>query len=33
VADARREGFKIRPTCPFVVALFNRHPDWADLRA
>ena len=33
VADARREGFKIRPTCPFVVALFNHHPDWADLRA
>ena len=33
VADARREGFKIHPTCPFVVALFNHHPDWADLRA
>jgi predicted GNAT family acetyltransferase len=32
VADARREGFKIRPTCPFVVAQFDRHPDWADLR-
>jgi predicted GNAT family acetyltransferase len=33
VADARREGFRIRPTCPFVVALFSQHPDWADLRA
>jgi predicted GNAT family acetyltransferase len=33
VADARREGFKIRPTCPFVVALFDRRLDWADLRA
>jgi predicted GNAT family acetyltransferase len=32
VADARSEGFKIRPTCPFVVAQFDRHPDWADLR-
>ncbi len=31
VADARREGFKIRPLCPFVVALFAQHPDWADL--
>lgn len=33
VADARREGFKIRPTCPFVVALFDNRPDWSDLRA
>jgi hypothetical protein len=33
VADARREGFKIRPICPFVVAQFDLHPDWSDLRA
>jgi predicted GNAT family acetyltransferase len=33
VADARREGFKIRPVCPFVAELFDRRPDWADLRA
>jgi predicted GNAT family acetyltransferase len=33
IADARREGFKIRPTCPFVVSLFDRRPDWSDLRA
>lgn len=33
VADARTEGFKIRPICPFVVALFDRRPDWSDLRA
>jgi uncharacterized protein len=33
VADARREGFRIRPTCPFVVDQFDRHPEWADLRA
>ena len=33
VADARREGFRIRPTCPFVVTLFKQHPDWSDVRA
>jgi predicted GNAT family acetyltransferase len=33
VADARREGFKIVPQCPFVKAQFDRHPDWADLLA
>ena len=33
VADARREGFRIRPVCPFVVALFSQHPDWSDLQA
>jgi hypothetical protein len=33
VADARREGFKVVPLCPFVVAQFDRHPDWADIRA
>lgn len=33
VADARREGFRIRPACPFVVALFAQHPDWADVKA
>ena len=33
VADARREGFRIVPQCPFVVALFDQHPDWSDVRA
>jgi predicted GNAT family acetyltransferase len=33
VADARREGFRVRPTCPFVVAQFDQHPEWSDLRA
>lgn len=33
VADAREQGFKIRPVCSYVVAAFDRHPDWADLRA
>jgi predicted GNAT family acetyltransferase len=33
VADARREGFKVVPLCPFVVDQFDRHADWADIRA
>jgi hypothetical protein len=33
VADARREGFRIIPQCPFVAAQFDRHPDWSDVRA
>ncbi len=30
VADARAEGWKIVPLCPFVNAQRRRHPDWAD---
>ena len=30
VADARAEGFKIMPLCPFVNAQRKKHPDWAD---
>ncbi|KKB78906.1 acetyltransferase [Devosia soli] len=33
IADARSQGFKITPVCPYVVVQFDRHPDWADLRA
>lgn len=33
VADARAEGFKITPVCPYVVVQFRRHPEWADLLA
>jgi predicted GNAT family acetyltransferase len=33
VADARSEGFRIRPTCPFVASLFRQRPEWSDLRA
>ena len=31
VADARREGFKIIPLCPFAKAQFERHRDWGDV--
>lgn len=33
VEDARTEGFRIDPVCPYVEVQFRRHPDWADLRA
>lgn len=33
VADAREQGFKVIPQCSYVVAAFDRHPDWADIRA
>jgi predicted GNAT family acetyltransferase len=28
---ARAKGFKIRPTCPYAVAWFRRHPEQDDL--
>ena len=31
VEDARREGFKIIPLCPFAKAQFQRHPEWRDV--
>ncbi|WP_299688253.1 GNAT family N-acetyltransferase [uncultured Tateyamaria sp.] len=30
VADARAEGWKIVPLCPFVNAQRAMHPEWAD---
>lgn len=33
VADARAQGFRIAPLCPYVVTAFGKHPEWADLRA
>ncbi|AGT10337.1 GNAT family N-acetyltransferase [Paracoccus aminophilus] len=33
IADARAHGLKIVPQCPYVRAQFDRHADWADLRA
>ncbi|GAB1378832.1 GNAT family N-acetyltransferase [Pararhodobacter aggregans] len=31
VADARAEGVKIVPLCPFVNAQRRKHPEWADV--
>ncbi len=31
IADARREGFKIIPICPYVKAQYRKHPEWADV--
>lgn len=33
VADARAQGFTIDPKCPYVEEAFQRHPEWAGLRA
>ncbi len=33
VADAREQGFKVKPVCSYVVAKFEEHPEWADIRA
>lgn len=33
VADAREQGFGIVPECSYVAAAFQRHPEWAALRA
>ena len=31
VEDARREGFKIIPLCPFAKATLQKHPEWQDV--
>lgn len=31
VADARADGKKIVPLCPFAAAQFDKHPEWADV--
>jgi len=31
VEDARREGFRIIPLCPFAKAQFQRHLEWRDV--
>jgi predicted GNAT family acetyltransferase len=33
IADARANGFKIIPICPYVQAQYKRHPEWADVMA
>lgn len=33
IADARRDGVRIRPVCSYAVAQFRRHKEWEDLLA
>ena len=33
VADARRDGIRIVPQCSYVLAQFQRNPDWSDVMA
>ena len=33
VEDARATGFKVVPLCPFVNAMRQKHPEWADVFA
>lgn len=33
IADARAQGFRIIPSCPYVAAQFQRHPEWNDVLA
>lgn len=33
VADAQAQGFRIDPRCSYVAWQFERHPEWAGLRA
>lgn len=31
VEDARSQGFRIIPVCPYVVAQAKKHPEWQDV--
>ena len=31
IADARKNGFRIVPLCPFVNAQRRKHPEWEDV--
>ena len=31
VADARARGLQIVPRCPFVRAMWKRHPEWSEV--
>ncbi len=30
IADARAQGFRILPLCPYVRGQYRKHPEWAD---
>jgi hypothetical protein len=31
IEDARADGFKIIPFCPYVLAQYRKHPEWGDV--
>jgi len=31
IADARANGFRIEPVCPYVLAQYHKHPEWRDV--
>ena len=33
IADAREQGFKVKPECSYVAKKFAENPDWAELKA
>lgn len=33
IEDAKAAGRKVDPVCPYVDRLFDRHPEWRELRA
>ena len=33
IEDARTQKFRIKPVCSYVAAAFDKHAQWADLRA
>lgn len=33
IQDARAQGFLVDPQCSYVAVQFQRHPEWADLKA
>lgn len=33
VEDAKATGRKVDPVCPYVDRVFDRHPEWRELRA
>jgi len=33
IADARQNGDRIVPICPYVAVQFRRHPEWSELLA